>query len=354
MEYPQLETARRMINASICAYQIHESGWEPGSGKQPPVHRSIACPKDTCFYNVVPDYQDKVGFIDSANSGYAPEFFATGPDKINAGLVGVMADGNIVLALRGTIPPSLENNDLVEWIKDWAQDADIPPTRWSTSKALGTNVDKDTKRKKRKKQGKVEAGFSDAIFSLWPSIKYCIDKTIKNHDCTGVIVTGHSKGAALTFLAATLIEDCYPQFSGKIQVHAFAAPVVGDERFRRRYVEKGLDAASHRYQVQNDLVPFAPLWREANIFEAIHFAKESDEVKWVIFAGVITIATKGGYDAMGDFTYFNRSHQLQPGAQVQQSALPDVARTIMAGDIMTVARAHSAVDSYLPCFQKTP
>ena len=336
----QLSMARRMINASICAYQIHERGWTPGKGSRPPVTRTIQGPNDSYFYNVVPAYQDHVGFIGTVRSGYAPLFVASGKDKINAALVGAMDDGNVLLALRGTIPPSLHNNDLVEWIKDWIQDADIPPTRWSAFD------DHDTG------DAHAETGFADAMVSLWPDLQRMIDKTIETHQCTGFVITGHSKGAAMTFLAATLVRQAYPKFKDKIQCHAFAPPVAGDKGFRKAYHASDLDKATHRYQVENDVVPFVPLWREANLFEAIDLkSKWLEEFIWHELYKFVRSDTKGGYDAVGDFTYFDSNHDLVPDTVVQQTALPAVAKSIMAGKFATVADAHSAVHSYLPCLK---
>lgn len=234
--------------------------------------------------------------------------------------------------------PSLVNNDLLEWIRDWAQDADIPPTPWSIHKGPYHNA------------VNVETGFSRAMLSLWSSVKSMIDRTLAAHACSGVVITGHSKGAAMTFLAATLIDQTYPQFNGRIQVHAFAAPAVGDDGFGKMYSSLGPEATSHRYQVENDLVPFIPFWQEADIFAAIDFRKLKDEALWIAFAAYVAIRTRGGYDAVGDFTCFNSDRKRVPGAVVQETALPAVAKAIMAGEFSKVADAHSAVGSYRPCF----
>lgn len=329
----------RMINASICAYQIHEQGWTPGPEPRPPVLRTVDGPGGAYFYDVTPEYQDQVGFAGSAAGGYAPLFAAAGEDRTNAALVGALQDGNLVVAIRGALPPILENNDLFEWIRDWMQDADIPPTPWSMHKGPHTNI------------ANVETGFAKAMLSLWPHIKAMIDATLSARACGGVVVTGHSKGAAMAFLAAMLIDALYPQFSGRIAVHAFAAPPVGDAGFGRIYGGLGLEAASHRYQVENDLVPFVPLWREADIFRAIEFKKLDDEAAWSAFAAFIARETEGGYEAVGDFTYFNSAHQLVLGAVAQETALPAVAEAMMAGAFARIAAAHSVVDSYLPCFR---
>jgi len=102
--------------------------------------------------------------------------------------------------------------------------------------------------------------------------------------------------------------------------------------------------------VENDIVPFLPLWDDANIFGGITFSDQTMEAIWIaLFVGVAYL-TGGGYQAVGDFNYFDSSHKPVPGANVLTSALPAVAAAMEAGDFAKVAAAHSAVDSYLPCF----
>ena len=332
-----------MVNASICAYQIHEKGWEYGTGLQDLILRTVQGPDDAYFYNVIEQYQDAVGFVGPATS-YTPHFVASGDDNINAALVGAMDDGKLLIAIRGTLPPNIDNNDLLEWIKDWIQDADIPPTPWQMAEAPYTSI------------ANVETGFAKATLNLWPHIAGFIEDTLSKHTCTGVVITGHSKGAAMTFLAASLMALPYPQFKDKIQVHAFAPPVVGDAGFIGGYRGLELAAQTHRYQVENDLVPFVPLWRSADVFEKVSFAGFWHEAAWLAAITGVTWATKGGYDAVGDFTYFNSKHALVPGAVVNTSALVDLAATLQAGingnhhKFAEIADAHSAVKSYLPCF----
>jgi hypothetical protein len=333
--------AGRMINASICAYQIHEAGWIPGPAPTPPappVTRTVEGPDDAYFYNVIPVYQNRVGFTESANS-YAPAFVASGDDYINAALVGTMDDGNVVLALRGTLPPNLTHNDFLEWIKDWAQDADVPPKPWPYLASASGDSDIQS-----------ETGFADAMESLWPDVLTMLKQAITT-ETTGVVITGHSKGAAMTFLAATMVAQAFPDLANTIQVYAFAAPVTGNEDFQSAYNATPYAANTHRYQVENDVVPFLPLWIDADLFAAIDFSGWIDEAAWLAFAALVAVETDGGYQAVGSFGYYNADHQLVDGAVVTGSALPAVAKTLMTGDFSTVANAHSAVDSYLPCFK---
>jgi hypothetical protein len=60
---------------------------------------------------------------DSVSAGFngQPSGFAVGDDRIDAGLVGESDDG-IVVAFRGTLPPSSPNQG--QMILDWADDLD--------------------------------------------------------------------------------------------------------------------------------------------------------------------------------------------------------------------------------------
>lgn len=325
--------ASRMINASICAYQIYDSGVPTTS--QEPVKCTIQGPKDAFYYAVVPAYQDAVGFPPAA-TGYAPEFYADGDDRIDAALVGRTEDNYIVVSLRGTIPPSLKDNDLIEWIKDWAQDADLLPTAWTPN---GENW------------GHAEAGFARATRDVWKWMEGRIEDLLQAEEPVGICVTGHSKGGAMTYLMASLIATRWPDHADKIQVHAFAAAVSGSAGFEKAYNAAGLGARTTRYQVEHDLVPFVPFWDQADVWKAIHFSGFLHEAEWRAFVDLIYHLTGDGYSAPGAFVYFNAAHQRVPDAVVTTSALPAVVQAMEAKEVSVIADAHSAVNSYLPCFR---
>jgi hypothetical protein len=69
--------------------------------------------------------------------------------------------------------------------------------------------------------GRVHAGFKAALLGIWPEIRPALDALNRP-----VFYTGHSLGAALAILAASL---CPPR-----GVYTFGAPRVGDARFARR------------------------------------------------------------------------------------------------------------------------
>jgi hypothetical protein len=329
----QFSIAARMINASICAYNIFENGVEPPAG--PPVARRVPSSAADSFYQVVPTYQNAVGFA-QPTSEYTPEFFASGADRTDAVLVGPMADGNVVVAIRGTIPPSFKDNDMLAWITDWLNDADVLPRSWDPA---GTHY------------GKVERGFGDAAEILWPLIKAALVPLLADSPKT-VLVTGHSKGGAMTYLVASLIRETWPELDGNIEVHAFAPAVAVNAAFVKEYAAKGLAARTTRYQVQNDIVPFLPYWTEANVWEKISFKGLGHELEWAAVVGALLLATGGGYTATGEFRYFDSTHRWVPRADVDTSALVAVAASLNDKEFGTIADAHSAVGSYLPCFSK--
>ncbi len=335
----QLAMAKRMINASICAYQVYATGWLP-ERDPPPVLRTVDNTNGRDYYDVLAGYQDAVGFLDTA-AHYTPLFVSSGDDSINAALVGATRDGLLVIALRGTLPPNFDHDDTRAWIMDWAQDGEIQPKGWT----LGTGATART--------FQVEGGFADAVDSLAPSLKLMIDQTLATAHCKGVVVTGHSKGGALTFLTAAWVEVTYPQFLGKIEVHAFAAPAVADAAFAAYYAASPLANMTHRYQVENDIVPFLPLWKGADIFAAVKFADFGRRIFWGGLGQVVATETNGGYVVVGDFTYFDHTHHIVAGAEVTHTALPAVAATYSLGTeaaVQLVIDAHSSYASYLPCF----
>lgn len=331
MSYPA-DIATRAMYASVCAYQIHAKGVT--TKPEVPVLRRADSADGSFFYDVAPDYQNPVGFAQGA-ADFTPAFFATGPDLIHAALIGLTHDGYAVVALRGTIAPNMTGNDFRGWISDWANDADAVPVKW-------TPYGKDW--------GQISKGFGEGAILLWPWIEKTLAGLI-DQATKGIIICGHSKGAAMTFLVASLAATKWPARAGDIQTHAFAAPVTGDAGFTSAYEAVGLAANTYRYQVENDLVPFLPIWNGADVWQAITFSKMSDEIAWLAFVEAIRFGClDGGYYAVGSFHYFTSGHQLVPGAEVDSSALPAVVGRIEAEDFKTVVSAHGATGSYLPCF----
>ena len=324
------DRARRMINASICAYQIYARVVIP-TPDTPGLRRVTLA--DGSFYQVVPAYQDAVGFI-SSSEGYAPKFATSGDDAIDAALVGITDDGYAVVAIRGTLPPSFANNDIKEWLTDWVGDADMHKVGFAVA---------------GRDYGQVEHGFYKAVSALWPFVQAELTSVLPKA-AKGVLVTGHSKGGAATYLVAAMILAEWPDLAGQIEVHAFAPAVSVDADFVAQYDAQQLSERTYRYQKAHDIVPFIPLWSGVNVWSAIHDASTSHKLAWSLLDATTYVMTFGGYAAPGKFVYYDNDGAHVLGAEVTTSALPDVAACVARGDYKSVGAAHGVIDSYLPCF----
>ncbi|MEM6907022.1 MAG: lipase family protein, partial [Pseudomonadota bacterium] len=181
-----------------------------------------------------------------------PAWFATGDDKINAGFVGVTSDGLVVLGIRGTLPPG--TGDPSAWIMDWLNDFKAGPTDWELPGGA--------------KIGQIEKGFAEAAHSLWrvaeTPLKAAVAKAPKP---TRIVIAGHSKGAALVYPIASLVETLYP--SAIEGIYAYATPMTADQAFASWFETAGLTAKTTRYQNKDDLVPFLPVWPKFDIWEKV-------------------------------------------------------------------------------------
>src|SRR5580692_691802 len=149
---------------------------------------------------------------DAQAAGFAqpPAGFAAGDEQIDAGLVGETDDG-IVIAFRGTLPPSSPNQG--QMILDWADDLDAVFVPGAPGLA-----------------GNVHQGFLTALDALWKGMGGAFTPLTQAKPTTPVYVTGHSKGGAMTYLAALRLRNTLPQMT-PIYVATFAAARAGDQGF---------------------------------------------------------------------------------------------------------------------------
>ena len=191
--------AARALGAAICAYNIP--------------------PDESCFDAT---YWDPIGAKGQAI------VVAGGEECIDAAFVAATTDDWVVLSLRGTIGDYTSLHGLFSFIDDWWEDDESRLCLFDPMLG-GTPSDE---------YGKVHYGFQRAMRHLWPKIKAALESPeIDLANKKGIQITGHSKGAALTFLAAMLVSLHFPNVK-KIGVHAFAAPQAGDADFARAYNEK--------------------------------------------------------------------------------------------------------------------
>lgn len=323
---PQLEpvpvqpstTAQLMLDAAICAYSIVGTDYRP-----------------LRFFN------DPVGW------GNAPNVYSAGPDKIDAGLIGETPDGWVILSLRGTLSTYDSISSLIAFFRDWLQDDETEQVAFSPAPA--------------KDFGKVHKGFHAAVMAMWDDI-YADLNGRKWGKLKGLCITGHSKGAGMSFLCAALAQACLPSSANggpqTIQVHAFAAPLAGNQAFVDAYTKAGLETNTVRYQREDDLVPFLPAYDSFDILEKWHRGS-SWELDLVL---EILESTYGGYALAGTLEFYPDHLYNQPWPQPltgdpgQQAAQTAILEAIRRGAIGKIEDAHSAINSYWPAIfaQKLP
>lgn len=322
--------ARRMLYASICAYNItgdaHDAQPVPGADR-------VETSEGGYAYSVVNAYQNAVGFAQPAER-YTPAFYADGAHDTNAALVGLTDDGHALIALRGTLPPSLHGSDLMQWVDDWANDTHITPVDWMLGGAA---------------TGKAERGFAEAALLLWSWIREQLEG-LRAQAPNGVLITGHSKGGAMCYLIASLVHAEWPALAGKIAVHAFAPAASVDPDFAQAYDAAGLAAHTTRYMVAHDIVPFLPDWREASIWKGVQFDGWMHEAEWLAIGTYVASETGHGYTAPGRLVFFDAERQHVATPDALERALAAVVAEVQAGAFDAIGAAHSVTDSYALCF----
>lgn len=203
--------ASRLINASSLAYAINAAG------------------------NGFVEGAPTVALLQSV--GFVPGSFRfIQPDGFNACYWGETADGAVILAFRGTLPPTDATENSTEFfdvLLDWLNDAHI---------ALVKGQDL---------AGLVHAGFLMSLDAMWP----LLDLSELRAATAGkpLYVTGHSKGGSLAYLAA------YRLSRGGITpsaVYTFAAARPGDRDFATAFDQ--VCPAAWRFEYRDDIVPHLP------------------------------------------------------------------------------------------------
>ena len=264
----------RLINASVAAYYISNGQIDPSS----------------------PGY-GQIGL----KQGTVPTVFTDGPEQINAGYVAETEDNWVFVVFRGTLPPF--TGDFWAWITDWLNDFRIGPTTW---KVNGQSF------------GKAETGFASAVLDLWPQVLAALNG-INLPGKNGIIVTGHSKGAAMSFLAASLLKGQYFQ-KLLVEVCNFAAPLTTDRTFRDNYNKLGIRALSVRYQNEYDIVPFLPYVPTWDVLAAAERLSNQTSENVVLTDGQRQQAIENDYVRVGMLRYITTTCNIEYGEQGESDA----------------------------------
>ena len=315
---PAKTPAQRMIDAAICAYSIRPTGYFPA-----------------------PFFAQPVGFV-------APPYTLTdGEADIDAGLLGITDDNWAVLSLRGTLSHYDSFSQFISVIYDWLQDDETHFVPLISSD--GTNL------------GKVHKGFHKATMKLWPYFR-SIMRSFDWSNLNGLRITGHSKGAGMTFIFAALAnaEKNYMKAGGpkNIEVHAFAAPLAGNPDFATKYHSQGLNKTSIRYQRPRDIVPFLAPYLSFDLLHQVDLWDARFDFELDAAIEYLRLTVTRGYELVGDLEFYP-DHTAGspwpnpiPGHTGQILAQAAILGAIQGGYKDEIAAAHSAINSYWPAIFK--
>ncbi|HJZ82569.1 MAG TPA: lipase family protein [Pyrinomonadaceae bacterium] len=293
----------RLINASIAAYHIKNNQIDPSA----------------------PGYA-QIGI----KQGTTPVCFTRGIDQIDAGYVVETQDNWVFLVFRGTLPPF--EGDFFRWVLDWMNDFRLGPTTWMVN---------------GKSFGQAETGFASAVLDLWPQALDALTQ-INLPAMNGIIVAGHSKGAALSFLAASLLKGQYfPNLL--VEVSGFAAPLVTDRTFRDNYNRLGLRSFSVRYQNEYDAVPFLPYLPTWDLLSTAERLSSGSGENVLIKDTFRQQAIENDYVPLGMLRYITTNCDLEYGEQGETDAWKALEHALLFFEFTRIVDAHSAAGRYLTC-----
>lgn len=297
----------RLINAAICAYATTDD-------------------------KTLPSTTD--GFADVGFDTSEPiTCFVDGTPLINAGYVARTIDNKLLVVFRGTLPPFKGNWHL--WLNDWLNDFKIGRVEW----AVGTNA----------AYGKVEKGFADAMLSLWNAgMQAEIANRVAQKAPDEIWVTGHSKGAALGPLGASLIHHDQGKVA-PVKTVVFAQPMTCDQSFKDSFTADGLNASMVRYQNEWDIVPFLPEYWSWDSFGTEAKSENGPQNHQANREIAYQMLSTGAwaYVDIGSLKYIKHDCAVFDGHYGE--ARTEMIKKILEGEFKTIAEAHSAKGRYRIC-----
>ena len=265
-------------------------------------------------------YYDGAAFLDT------PEVIHGILPQTAACIVGQIA-GYIVIAFRGTA--------LTE-VNDWSTDLMAEPV------------------KTKEFPGSVHSGFYLSVMEIMPKIMLSINKLVTANPGQPLLITGHSKGAAMASLAAWYL-NTHLTSPPEIRVTAFAAPMTGDKVFARAYMGDLLNEKFYQKNYINylDIVPFLPPSKDvAN--ELINYIDSLKNALPAPFGSIITgilksfskweyarVASKEEYILHPDKTQLN--YRISDGSFNMPVFMDAIKDNLEEGNIQAILAAHSHV-----------
>lgn len=261
-----------------------------------------------------------VGFMKKEDGKLDITTFEAGIDKIDACYVGETAD-DIVLAFRGTAMKKQSGGIAVilDWLNNFAAGAiEAKPF-----------------------PGKVHKGFHRSVMDLVEKkFPQEVERRLKNCNYKKkVYVTGYSKGAALTPLAAwwLLYNDELPFKIKADQVYIFEPPKCGDDDFKEAF-EKDFPQTV-RYEYKDDIVPHVP---PSDMF--LDYIKKHAPLFYAGLKLIYPRITKWDYTPVGTLNFADWENKIiheAPG--LDQQRLESLVKVLTGEEPATVLEEH------LPC-----
>jgi hypothetical protein len=260
-----------LLCASLGAYGIGMDGYKPseyiGKFKKPKTVEVIVDEGKKTNAALIIEYEDVVvlsfrGTIPIDLNHLLPYFLS----KIIKEFIGAYPDFLMLFTTLIALEPFLlkvnsESDSFQFAANDWLNDLQSRLSFDSDEEAL--------KYKRQKFEGKTHDGFRNALNSIWPQILEKITPLlcpadIHSSDPNGsrlatkrLMITGHSKGGALSYLSAILLLQKFnwKDNAQQIDVVTFGTPRVGDKDFANSY---SLHESTLCYDCIGDIVPHIP------------------------------------------------------------------------------------------------
>jgi hypothetical protein len=269
----------------------------------------------TCTYTPDTIYSPHVPYAQS------PQTACGGEGLINAATVGQCPFG-IVVAFRGTLPPSL--NDPDSWL-DWLQNFFALPF----SNPSGPN----------RVPGQVHSGFFNATVSIIHKVQELILALNPGPD-NPVFITGHSKGGALASIGAYILSQDSEVPSVQPLI-TFASPRPGDPGFRNGFEQV---LSQTRYENFDDIVPLLPPSLDFIQRLGGHLPKVLMTERQRRLSRMLESAKDWNYVPVGTMLFITRTFQVISNESVDQQTLDVVTEFVadlLQQNFSSFGRAHS-------------
>lgn len=256
-----------------------------------------------------------------------PTILSGGKDAIDAITVGSTTDGSVVVACRGTLSNTTAD-DKKQVIQDWINNLKVEPVQVPDLP----------------KGCKAHDGFLQAVNLVKsPGGKNVLEEASAQLSAIGnsakLFVTGHSKGGAMSYIAAAQL---IAQGNIPDAIISFAAARPGDGDFAAYVQDKMSNSEIRRYEVKNDIVPHLP--PDFRVWDKLQktFGDHNDDIAdW-------------NYDSVGQLYYYDLQDDLEkPTSELARDFLYSkriftLGQAIALGKFDQIINEHSLTGSYGP------